>query len=499
MSGDDPVQRAGSIQRDDPTQPTAVEADDFSVTSLAASPQRPARGPQRAGHSSRADGGLNRVGRLRRAGVAVGVVLLALLVLLGPALSLALSGAFAPARDRAQAALDPHPRAVATFPASGSKITIPSGSAGVGALSVSPAAGAPGTAYACWPTRISVQPTSGALHLAYTTDGGLTWRSLAPPTMSGAASGCLVRPDALSPDGLLLAVDDDAASVPCALPALYALRLGGAWRPVPLPTGALPACGFQVALAASAVYLWADTPLMPDTADSRGLFVWSPDLGASWRTSPAGLGNYSAFALLGVHARGQLLAQATHAAPAHGDALLESLDGGDSWVERGALPGTHPVVAALAPTSASSGDGWGALYATSAEVVSQPGDVIQYQLWATTSPTGPWAKLPAVPSPQPGTGSGGQDGEPLTLGAGPRGGLLIALPVPDTTQSRNTPQRELWLWDPARRAWLLGAELLPFDAFFDGLEWRGDTPTLWLTLIHLGVPPTVDLYTVALD
>jgi hypothetical protein len=503
MPGDD-LAPQGDPLRADGLRADGLEADEFAVSSLvAARSQR--QDIRRLRHDSPEMARLDALGRLRRVVVAAGVVLLALLVLVGPTLSVALLGAIATARDHLQAALTPRLPAVATFAATPRAIPAPLGSVGNGAISVSPAALSPDVAYACWP-RPGEQPGGSGLELAYTTNGGLGWQSLAPPSAAGAAGACTVQADALSTTTVLLIVEHPgAAGLGCAVPDLYLLRVGGSWRPIPLPAALAPTCNVHLMLAAPAVYFWADSPIVAPSAESRGLPIWSPDLGASWHTDLAGLGGYSAFTLLGIRPGGLLLAQATRAAPQSGDAMLESLDSGDSWAERGVLPGNHLIVAppglGETPGDGASGGGvWGRLYATSAEVVSRPSDPMQYQLWTASAPTGPWHRLPAVPVTHPGSGAGGQDAVMLTLGAGPRGGLLVALPSPasnDPNSSGNVPPRELWLWDPTQSAWLLCEHLVPHDAFFDGIAWQGDAPTVWVSLIRLDVPK-VELYTMTL-
>jgi hypothetical protein len=515
-----PGDHADPARGDEPLHGGSTETDDFSVASLPSSrahTRRPTHAPRRR---SQFDAGPHeRVGRrrrLRRGAVAVGVVLLALVVLLGPALSLALSGALAAARDRIQAAFAPRPLVVSTFTVSAQPITIPAGSAGVGVISISPAQNAPETAYACWPRRDGARSAESTLELAHTANGGQTWQPLALPQAFTGASGCTVQADALTASGILLAVDPGIAdagttdpgtpSAGCVLPDVYVLHLGETWQRIPLPAELTPECSVHLALAMSAVYLWADAPLVSRGSPSDGLFAWSPDLGASWHTAPTGLGAYNTFTLLGVRAGGRLLAQATRAAPASGAVLLESLDGGDTWAERGPLPGNQPIVVPPGPSAAPLDDastvegGWGPLYATSADLAARPGGTAQYQLWTALTPQGPWQRLPAIPVTQPGSDGDGQDAAMLTLGTGPRGGLLVALAAPgDTGDMGNAPARQLWLWDPTRRAWLLGSQGLPPDAFFDGVAYQQDSPTLWLTVIHLGVPPKVDLYTMVVD
>jgi hypothetical protein len=364
-------------------------------------------------------------------------------------------------------------------------IAPPVGAATTPTLSVSPAPGADGAAYSCWvgPETSAPNGTAAQLHVALYNSHTHLWTRLMPPTERAAR--CRIMADAVQPGQALLSVYT-GQGVSCLPPDLYFTSdTGAAWRRVAWPAQTSSACGLRLQLVGGRIYAQADTPLLTSTSvpGGRARLLTTGDLGATWLSADAGLPSGVAYSVLAVRPGGRLLVETVSGAEPGDATLWQSRDTGASWQSLGRLPGTAPRVYVSSDPGATDHGGWGRLYLSA----YHRGQLIL----ATSYPGGRWS---AVPLPPADGSSGGQPAavSPDTF-VGPDGMLLLALPASSTVQRPFTPAAVLWRWNPREGTWLLAPYLMPANTLTRSSAWTAGSLENWLTVVHPGIPPFVEI------
>jgi hypothetical protein len=200
-------------------------------------------------------------------------------------------------------------------------------------------------------------------------------------------------------------------------------------------------------------------------------------------------------AVVGASPSGGLFGVANHdGAPDSPGELMESADSGATWRSVVNLPGPHATLfvderGQRAPDSP--------VYAITDGAPQPAGNTdanaSTRALWRLDEAQHGWATLPAIPhlptAPDPLT-----QPETTVVGVGPDAGLLVS--VPDGASKNEEPAgRALWYWANTAQRWVVSETVHPAGAYLYGLGWSGDTATLWLIYLHIGVPPHLELYT----
>lgn len=451
---------------------------------------------------------LSRSGKARRLLIPVALVAVTAAILLGGQTVSALFPKTVPHLVSVQSDLASFP---AYTPPTPYKVHLPPGSSTspISMIHLSPASGRPAeanTAYVCWVSRGQPElARARSLQVAVTVDGGATWTPLTPPAQTGGS--CSIQVDSLGATAALLAIFPEAtAQAPCPLPALFhSANAGLSWRVIPLPPDAQPVCGVQFTLAHGVIYLSADKPLSHNVLSSSsvrsvsGLLLRSTDFGVSWRACDT-MGVATSARVIAVRDSGVTLAEASIATGGGQvyDALFESHDYGDAWAEVARLPASQTTVHASANPDERSEGGWGPLYATvTVHPQGKPAGVAILQVWKLSSDHTRWERLPAIPSvlspdaPAP-------DEDTVVVGVGSSGSLIVAAPAPDVPNQETPSAKYLWLWDATQQQWALDSYRIDSGAYFSDLGWYHNSPTLWITYIHLGIPPHIELFTAPL-
>lgn len=432
---------------------------------------------------------LTRRQKLVRGGVAVLVVVSAAFFLLGgPAATTSL---IASLHESAAAAPVPMARVDPI-----SSVRLPPGSVTIATLQVSPAAGSAGGAYACWvtPSVAATGSATGTLHVTSLAADSQPWRPLDPPVAK--AVRCGIEADAVNPQQALMSVYTQfGSSATCSLPDLYFTGDGGAtWTPVHWPDTQPLACAVRLDLVGGHVYLMSadfQTPLvsLPDGSGGR-LFV-SSDLGLSWRAGDAGTGDTADFQVLGIRPGGHLLAQTSNRRQPDIATLWESRDDGMSWQSLGKLPGAHAqVFVSQNPVDTAHG-GWGKLYLSAQSLTNGVAGGAGHAFFATAYPGSGWRVIAALPTSPDDTGP-----EPTDIagtGVGPNEALYVMRSMTSSNGHAFIPQRSLWIWDGQQGRWLLSPVAIPENTLLQGISWSGSAMRLWMTIIHEGIPPTVQI------
>lgn len=377
-------------------------------------------------------------------------------------------------------------------------VRLPPGSATIATLRVSPAAGGIGAAYACWvsPRAVVNDVEVGRLHVAALGGAAQSWRDVTPPVAS--AVRCAITADSVSPRTAILSVYTHTGSgAACTLPTLYLTADGGGtWQPVAWPDANTRACSVGLGLAQDTIYATSSEPLVPAAgrpAGTGGHVIVSEDAGRSWHvadTTPGAAAGFAlldiGFALLDIRPGGRLLAEATDASKRNAVALWESRDDGRSWRSLGDLPGADPqVYVSLDPAETGDG-GWGRLYLSAHNAAGQP-------FFATATAGSGWRTLPALPLAS--ADDGVEGGDFTSAGVGPDGLLFVTRTLVGSNAHTFTPQRAIWIWEPRHGAWLFSPVGLPPNTLEQGVSWSRQGMTLWMTIIHQGIPPTVQIAT----
>ncbi|HEX6123045.1 MAG TPA: sialidase family protein [Ktedonobacterales bacterium] len=443
---------------------------------------------------------LSRRSKLRRA------LLTGLVAALAVAIVLGLPGAVLTRLRAASTAARVAPSATPppTFAASAPRPSrVPPEATTIGDIQIQPVNGQRDVGYACWiaPRNAGPGGTSGPVHLALTVDAGQHWQPLPLPSIR--ATFCAPVPDSADAlAALVLVIPPGDTATPCPAPRLFFTReRGQRWQPVPWPPGVAPVCGVQLALTAHRIYAWDAAPLLP-RAGAAARLLTTADAGAHWAAIGGGLARAANPRLVAIRPNGWLLAQTDlpQATPPGQTALWQSGDGGATWQRLGPVPGIEPTVLVSRDPARWTAPGWGRLYA-----VSQPGGtpavgapavgapaVGAGQLLATTTDGTHWQAIAHPPE------TAAAPGQPSALsiagvGLGAGDTLLVTRELSLDGDRLFAAARQLWRWDPARGQWRLAPYPIPRDALVDGLTWQDGQPTLWLTMVRAGVPPSITL------
>lgn len=375
-----------------------------------------------------------------------------------------------------------------------STVRLPPGSATIATLRISPAANGD-EAYACWvaPSLVA-NAAAGTLHVAALGGASESWRPVDPPVPT--AVRCGIAADTVYPSkALLSAYDRTGSGASCSLPRLYFTGDGGAtWTPVNWPRLSQAICSLQVELVAGHIY--AASPgwrLAFDgrTANSNVRLIVSTNLGQSWQAGDAGLNDAPDFKLVGIRQGSELLAQISDQSQPNVSTLWESHDDGTSWISLGRLPGANAQVYVSQNPADTAHGGWGKLYLSAQTLINGVASGPERTFFATAYPGSGWSMLVGLPMPPGDTGP-----EPIDTadtGVGPNGQFYVMRSMTSSNGRAFVPQRSLWIWDARKRRWLMSPVGIPENALLQGMNWNGPSMRLWMTIIHPGIPPTVQI------
>lgn len=435
---------------------------------------------------------LTRRQKLRRGVVSMLVVVAAAFVLLGgPG---AASSLIIGLHEQAAAAPVPTARV-----ASITSVRLPPGSATIATLRISPAASG-GGAYACWVTPSVANAAAEALHVAILDgasdlDGAAeSWRPVDPPASN--AVRCGIAADTISPRKALFSVYDRTGSgASCSLPHLYFTDDGGAtWKPVYWPGLSQAVCSLHLELVAGHIYAASPGWQLARggrTASATVHLIISSNLGHSWQIGDAGLIGAADFQLVGIRQGGDLLAQTSDQSQPSISTLWESHDDGTSWISLGRLPGANAQVYASQNPADTAHGGWGKLYLSAETLTNGVAGGPGHMFFATAYLRSGWSVLAGLPTPP-----GDTSPEPIDTtdtGVGPNGLFYVVRSMTSSNGRAFVPQRSLWIWDMRHRRWLMSAVGIPENALLQGMSWSGPTMRLWMTIIHQGIPPAVQI------
>jgi hypothetical protein len=346
------------------------------------------------------------------------------------------------------------------------------------------------SAWVCWVTEPLVRSpgTASVLHVARTLDGGQTWRELAP--MISSASGCQIAADHETFSSALLVADvSDGGTAPCS--ALLALTQddGDSWRPIPMPQAHTTNCAAGYSLFGDTLFASSGENA---TVPPQPVEVWRIGASSTWVTASAGP-DLIVTAVIGQRSDGGLLGAAAFAEPHAGTgSLVESAGGGVTWSQIGPLPGANATlyVDERTPRAHPATDPIYAISEASAETTQENSARV---IWRWDDDRRQWGALPDIPRlvnvpdplAQPDT---------TVVGVGPDGGLLVSAPI--TASLNDEPaSRSFWYWQETTDRWIRNDAASAPGAYLYGLGWSGNTATLWLIYLHLGVPPHLEMFT----
>ncbi len=434
---------------------------------------------------------LTRRQKVSRGAVALLVVASAVFVLLGgPAATISLL--VSPRQPIAAAAQIPIAHVNQLVP-----VRLPPGAATIATLHVSPAAGGAGGAYACWvaPSVSMVGARGlGPLRVTVLDARSQPWRGVSPPVPRVARCGIVA--DTVNPRQALLSAytrtDQDAA---CSLPELYFTGDGGStWQPVPWPDAHRHVCSVRVTLVDGRIYATSADSLLSSggqASSATGRLIVSADRGRSWHAGDGSFGATASVALAGIRTGGRLLAE-THDPRKPGVSMLwESRDDGLAWQSLGVLPGANAQVYISQNPADTATGGWGRLYLAAQSLTNGTTEGSSHTFFAAAYPGSAWSVLPSLPVAPVLDGSESRD--IIDGGVGPGGLLYVTRAMAGSDDHVFTPQRAVWIWDPRQSQWLLSPVELPANTLLQGISWSRAAMDLWITIIHQGIPPTVQI------
>ena len=346
------------------------------------------------------------------------------------------------------------------------------------------------SAWVCWVTQPLIRTPGSAslLHVARTVDGGQSWREFTLPVTS--ASGCQIAASHESFSSALLVADvSDAGTGPCSTRLLLTQDDGDSWRSIPTPEEYASDCAASYSLFDHTIFASAGEDLA--TAPPRPVEVWQVGVSSAWTTTLAGVG-MALTSVNGARPGGKLLGAArftdTHAGVGQ---LMESTNGGLNWSAIGSLPdaNTELFLDARTPDPNKPVSPIYAISATSQSAQSSPARA----LWRWNYERRQWVALPDiprlvnVPDPliQPDT---------AVVGVGPDGGLLVSAPI-TASMNEEPASRSFWYWEDTAQRWIRNDAASAPGAYLFGLGWSGNSATLWLIYLHLGIPPHLEIFT----
>jgi hypothetical protein len=346
------------------------------------------------------------------------------------------------------------------------------------------------SAWVCWVTEPLVRSpgTANVLHVARTLDGGQTWRELAS-TIS-TASGCQIAADHEAFSSALLVADgSDGGTGPCSARLLLTQDDGDSWRSIPTPQVYATDCAAEYSLFGDTIFSSAGADLAAAAPQSAA--VWRIGSSSAWTVANAGP-HLIVTAVVGQRSNGRFLGAAAFADPAGSGSLVESADDGATWSQIGALPGANATlyVDERAPQAHAANE---PIYAISNKAPQTSQGVPARVLWRWNDERRQWAALPDIPRlvnvpdplAQPDT---------AVVGVGPDGGLLVSAPI-TASMNEEPASRSFWYWEETAQRWIRNDAASAPGAYLYGLGWSGNTATLWLIYLHLGVPPHLEMFT----
>ncbi|HEX8982349.1 MAG TPA: hypothetical protein VF792_06250 [Ktedonobacterales bacterium] len=379
-------------------------------------------------------------------------------------------------------------------------VNSPPGANNLQTISITPESGKIGAAWACWTSPPGADQMQWIAHGFATSDSGRSWMRLRLPDETGQT--CSIDSDDADPTGasaLYVLGQNPAPDGSCTAPKLALTKDGGiTWTRVQWPLGPSDAaCQYGSELIGGAIYLCSTYPLTRATnpyIPPTGRILVSRDAGQSWAPADSGLEDANGLTIVGFRRNGHILATISDV-HSGGDSslLLGSDDYGASWSNLGRVPGAFPQVYVSSDLNATDHGGWGRIYALTH--TKENGSItIPLQPELATEVIGqPWQVIP-LPPMAAGTASDSQSREPLVIGVGPGGSLELERGIVEEPQTQLSPARRLWLWTPATRRWFLDPQPLPGNLEIQGVAWADGAQILWVTILRLGVPPVLQIY-----
>ncbi len=230
-------------------------------------------------------------------------------------------------------------------------------------------------------------------------------------------------------------------------------------------------------------------------APPTGRVLVSRDAGQTWALADNGLDDSAGYDIIGFRPGGHILASIADVRGQDGSYLLMSSDNyGATWRSLGRLPGGFPQVAVSTDQSVTDHGGWGRLYVLARTLANgSPSVPPQYQL-ASAYLGQPWAPAPLPPLAS-GAAPTALASQPILIGVGPDGALEVERGVVESRDAHLSPSRQLWLWNPVQRQWLVDPQVVPGNLELQGDVWSAGAQTFWITTLQLGVPPILRIYT----
>lgn len=381
-------------------------------------------------------------------------------------------------------------------------VNSPPGANNLQTISIAPVSGNAGAAWACWTSPPGAdQPTPGAwiAHGFYTTDSGHPWTNVRLPDVTGQTCTVEADRDPLSPSALFVLGQNPAPDGSCTSPVLLKTRNEGhSWTAVPWPLGPSDAaCEFGSALIDGVIYLWSTSPLTRATnayTPPTGRILTSHDDGQTWIPADVGLEDANGLDVIGFRRGGNILASIADVHSGGSSSLLmESDDYGSSWRTLGRVPDAFPQVYVSTDLNATDHGGWGRIYALTHREINGSVTLPQQPMIETLLIGQPWQEIP-LPPMVAGTTPDLQSREPVVVGVGPSAALELERGIVEEPQSQLSPARRFWLWTPGASRWFLDPQPLPGNLEFQGAAWVNGSEILWVTILRLGVPPVLQIY-----
>jgi hypothetical protein len=444
---------------------------------------------------------LTRQQKLQRGGLGLLVVLVAAFFLLGgPSIGISWLGTLRTSVSQSAPSLST-PEKLSNV--SSSEFTLPQGVQNTLTLKLAPANGPDSYVYACWiDQQENSEMITHSFHVGIHTHGTSGW--MEPPAPVSTASTCAIVADRERETGVVLAVwpvDFLSPANFCVLPQLFHSDDGGQfWTAIPWPSLIQPTCDPEFYLEAGRLYVQSTISLLPRSMLARssaaGFLLTTDTSTVVWRPADNGQASDGGFQLIGLRPNGRLLAESLQGNVASNQAglLWESVDSGQHWQISAPLPGDAPVVSVSSDPEATDHGGWGYVYVNylTSGIGSEPALIYG----TLNTPGGSWISLP-----QP-EGVDMLEGGPMVayLADGGEGPFesFIDLCTQDSGAHLLTTKYVPWLWDTAQKVWRLDPIPLPANSVPQGVSWWGGRMTLIVSVIHQGVQPFFQTFSLTL-